>query len=884
MKKFLVLLFTVFIFSSAYAEVEVPGFAFTGKEISDFSIRPSFKNISVSFDVKSDFDTYLRQESFRLETGEKEGYQSDDPGSAYSGGLGTSISSVFVGDKAYRNNIVKAYLDKRYLDVVGSYEKYYDKKIKGTSFEEEVRLVYAFAMLETGSISISMEILKETAKDGKRFKTVAADRVAEYLLNIKGYEEMDIFAGSLDKHTPYTLYGWLYSLLNLKRYDRLVEKFDENRGVAAEDGRFYDFYITAKYSMGELEDVIYNSDNSTENTTGLVADAMIMRGERRRADALISGMKPSGMKTVLRAKSAVLKGDIVEAGEYLSQLKNDEDRLNLFYFYIGKTFPDMNLEFLAQFHFERRINADYLKFYVGIYYLANGDSRKAVRFLDAVIFNSELTETAYYYRGLAYSTLDKNRAKRYFLKFIDISDDDEKISVSRFMLSQIAYLDGDLDDALMLITSCDKDYCKVLRARIFLEKNNLELAWFNVDGVKGDDAALVRATVLFQRKQYGKSTAELRSMKNRGRDGDHLLMLNRLKLDKFYEAETIFNKYRNDSMFVSSYLEHLFLSGKYSQVLKLTSGKPKYSVIRAKSLFSLGRMTDAAKLYEEIIRNDGHSFDVWNGLLTTYTAMNDDKRFTSTARALTDVKSDFEKKDLLIYQTAVQALEMKKTKLATVLLNNFFQIFSSSTYRDDAYLLRGKLFRDTGRIKQCLNDAEVMLSRGRSEDALFLKGECLQTTKPKEALNIFEDMTENSGRFRDLAYSKLIELYTEPSDILRAVRYFKGKDTERYYSGLDRYLASLSKKQLADNRALLDEMIADRNPKGLAAAHFYIGVIQFNEKKYEDAAITFMKSHYLFPASDYSAKSLRMTIQAYKKLGRTDDIPKLEKKLKAMKR
>jgi hypothetical protein len=152
MKKFLVLLFTVFIFSSAYAEVEVPGFAFTGKEISDFSIRPSFKNISVSFDVKSDFDTYLRQESFRLETGEKEGYQSDDPGSAYSGGLGTSISSVFVGDKAYRNNIVKAYLDKRYLDVVGSYEKYYDKKIKGTSFEEEVRLVYAFAMLETGSI------------------------------------------------------------------------------------------------------------------------------------------------------------------------------------------------------------------------------------------------------------------------------------------------------------------------------------------------------------------------------------------------------------------------------------------------------------------------------------------------------------------------------------------------------------------------------------------------------------------------------------------------------------------------------------------------------------------------------------------------------------
>jgi len=885
MKNFLTLFLLFFISISAYAEVKVPGFAFTGKEISDFNIRPSFKNVSVSFSVQSNFDTYLKQESFRLKAGETKDYKGEDPGDIYSGGFGTSLSSVFVGDKAYRNNIVKAFVGNKYLDVIQSYDKYFEKKIKGTDFEEEVRLVYSFALMQTGSISKSLAILKDIANNGKYFKVVASDRVAQYMMSIKGFEELDIFIGGLDRQTPYTLYAWLYALLALDRHERLVKTFDSHPVITSKDTRFYDFYITARYAQGGFEDVINNADKSTDNTIGLVADAYLAKGDRIKAEEYIENMPESSSKTVLKGKSAILEGDLIQAGELLSELTSDEDRLNLFYYYIGKSFPSLSIDFLSQFNFESRINADYLKFYTGIFYLTKGDNRKSIKFLDSVIFNSDLTETAYYYRGLAYAQIDRKRSERYFLKYIENSQDEEKITVSRFMLAQMAYIGGSPDDALMLTTTCDKDFCKLLRARIFLDKNKYEMAWANAEGVPGDDAGLIRATVLFHKKYYEAALKQISLIKTKSRDADFLTMLCWLKLDKTYEAETVFNKYKDDVEFVKTYLEHLFLNGQYREVLKLTEQrKGDFAIIRAKSLFSMGKLVDAANLYELIIKNGQHSFEAWNGLSSTYIAMNEEEKFAETARRITNVKENFDKKDFLVYQTAVQALDFKKTKLATVLLNYFFDTFLRSAYKNDAYLLRGKLFRDTGRVKQCLNDAEIMLSEGRSEDALFLKGECLQSTKPKEALKIFKEMTESSGRFRDLGYSKLIELYTKPSDILKAVNYFKDKDTVRYYSGLDIYLEKLNAKQLENSRALLDEMINKRNPAGLAAAYYYLGVINFNNKKYETAGIMFMKSHYLFPTSKYSAKSLMMTIEVYKKLGRDKDIPILETKLKAMKR
>jgi tetratricopeptide (TPR) repeat protein len=868
----------------ANAEVKLPGFAFTGQEISAFSIRPSFSNISVSFDVQSSFDTYISQESFKIEAGETKDYSSEDPGGVYSGGFGTSLSSVFVGEKAYRNNIVKGYLDKKYLGVIESYNKYI-KKIQGTGFEEEVKLVYAFALLETGSISKSFDILKGIAYGDGLFRKIASDRVLSYMLDNKDFESIDIFASGLSYQTPFSLYSWLYALLQLERYDRVVDIFDKNSEISSEDSRFYDFYINARYAQGGFEDVISVADKATKNTYNVVADSFLARSKVIQAEEIISQMPDNESKKTLTIKLFISRNEMTKAASLLKEVDNDEDRLNVFFFYIAKAFPDLDLAFMNTFAFDSRINGDYLKFYFGVYYLSKGMNLTAIKNLDGIIFNKDLVNQAYYYRGLAYVKLDPRRAERYFLKYIEESEDDEKITISRYMLSQLYYLKEMLDESLMLIQACEKDFCNLLRAKIYLDKKDYDKSWDNASDLQGDDAALVRATILYNRKMYKAALKQLKIMYTKNDESDYLTMLSWLKLGNTYEAGNIFKKHSSDKEFVDSYLEHLFLAGQYAEVLNLTDKRRgDFAVIRAKSLFSLGKLKMAAAEFEKIIKSNKHSFDAWYGLLTTYVAMKDNESFKKAARDISGLKKRFSKKDFLILQTSRMALDVDDTKLATVLLNSFFEQFDTSVYKQDAYLLRGKLFRDTGRVQQCLNDAEMMLNEGRSEDALFLKGECLQNSNPDEALKIFKDMADNSGRFRDLGYSKLIELYKKPSDVLKAVNYFKDKDTKRYYEGLDRYLSILSKKELKNNRNLLDQMIAERNPKGLSAAYFYIGEIMFNDKKYEEAARMYMKSHYLFPSSKYSYKSLKKTIDSYKKLGRDREVGILDKKLKAMRK
>ncbi len=880
MKKLTATIALLVLNNAAQAAVSLPDFAFTGKELTDFSIRPSFKQVSVSFSVQSGFDSYLKQESFELKQVDSKAYLSADPGGVYSGSFGTSLSSVFVGEKAYRNNIVKGYLDKQYLSVIQSYDKYFPK-IVNTQYEQEVNLVYAFALLETGSISKSMDIMKGVAYSDSSFAGVASDRIMQYYLDTKLYEEADIFASGLKTVTPYSLYGWLYSLLQLQRYERVIGTFNSQSDITSKDKRFYDFLITAEYSLGRFDDVIRNAANSGGNTVALLADSCLVRGDVKCAIDNYDSITADNMKNVIYGKIAIAEGNYKEAEKVLSSLDSDEDRLNIFFFYVGRNFPDIDMTFLDKFVFESKINNDYNRFYRGIWYLSKGDGINAIRQIDGIIFNRELINSAYYYRGLAYSTIDTNRAARYFLRFMELSQDEQKLMVSRYMLGQIYYLDGRLDDALMLIQPCKTDFCRVLKGKIFIEKKDLDSAWSSVEGVKGNDAAFVRASILYNRKNYKEALSQLKPITPKDVQSDLLLMLTYLKLGDTSSAGGVFNRNSQDERFMDAYLENMMLAGQYQQVLKLTEGnKTKYKLVRSKALFSLGRYQEALAGFRSLVDGGQHSFDAWYGVLTSYTAMGDDKRFDDAAREITQVRQSFDRKDFLILQAAKMALDSKDTRLATMLLNHFFDNYDVSPYKRDAYLLRGQLFRDTGRIEQCLEDAQMMQKDGRSDEGLFLKGECLQTSKPADATAIFEDLAKNSDRYRELSYAKLIALENTPKELKSAVMYFKNRDADVYVNGLERYFSMLSGSQLSAEKSFIEGLIKDGNPAVLPLAYFYSGSAQYNTKDYEASAAALLKGYYLYPNSKYAAKSLEKAASAYDNLGRKEEAEIMRKKLK----
>ena len=883
MKKLTAIIALFVLNSAAQAAVSLPDFAFTGQELTGFSIRPSFKQVSVSFSVQSGFDSYLKQESFELKQVDSKEYQSADPGGMYSGSFGTSLSSVFVGEKAYRNNIVKGYLDKQYLSVIQSYEKYYPKIAK-TQYEQEVNLVYAFALLETGSISKAMDIMKGVAYGDSTFAGAASDRIMQYYLETRLYEEADIFASGLKTVTPYSLYGWLYSLLQLQRYERVISTFNAHSEITSKDKRFYDFLITAEYSLGKFDEVIANRENAGNNTMALLADSCLVRGDVKCAVNSYNSIPDNNMKNVIYGKIAVAEGNHKEAEKVLAALDSDEDRLNIFFFYIGRNFPFIDLSFMDKFVFESKINNDYNKFYRGIWYLSKGDEMNAIRQIDGIIFNRDLINTAYYYRGLAYSSIDPHRAQRYFLRFMELSQDEQKLMVTRYMLGQIYYLDGRADDALMLLQPCATDYCRVLKGKIFIDKKDLNSAWSSVDGVKGNDAAFVRASIQYNKKNYKDALAQLKPISPKDVQSDLLLMLTYLKLGDSSSAGDVFNRHSKDERFMDAYLDNMMLAGQYQQVLKLTDGnKDRYRLVRSKALFSLGRYQEALAGFRSLVDSGLHSFDAWYGILTCYSAMKDDKRFDDAAREITQVRQQFDRKDFLVLQAAKMALDTKDTRLATMLLNHFFDNYDVSPYKRDAYLLRGQLFRDTGRLEQCLEDAQMMQKGGRSDEGLFLKGECLQTSKPDDAKVIFEDLAKNSDRYRELSYAKLVDLESNPKDLKPAVLFFRNRDTDIYVKGLEKYFSMLSASQLTGEKALLDGLVKDANPAVLPLAYYYSGTAQYGAREYETSAATLLKGYYLYPNSKYADKSLDKAADAYDNLGRKDEAEIMRKKIKGTK-
>lgn len=884
MKKFLLSL-TLFasVSFSAGADVLIPEFAFTGEDISAFKVSPSYMDVSLSYNVASGLDTFIQQESFQLADTQEKGYSSSEPGGIYSGNVGTRVSSIFVGEKAFRNNIVKNYIRKEYVQVIDSYLRYRDR-LAGTAYEQECRLVYGLAMMETGNLTSGTDVLRQVMRSGGAAGEIAGDSLYAYYLRTKNYNAAISAGREQQIFTEYSLYVYLFSLMQRQGFEEIDEAVAANLDLVEAHPYLYDFLIVADYHLGRTAEVARLADKSTANTAPIVADTLISLGERQRAEALISSMEEGEAKNVLKAKLAVEGGNLPEASELLQSIRTDRNRLNIFLFYIERYFPEIDPDFGNNIKFDSRANADYVSYYNGLHAMAEKDYPIAIRNLDGIIFNQQLMHNAYFYRGIAYFGSDESKTQFLLLKYIDHGDDGEKVRMARYVLGQIYYLKGRTDDALMLVDGCYTDDCNLLKAEISIGRQQYEQAEEFLGNIQSEKATKLRAAILYNHRDYEGALAELKKVPPREPETDYLLMLSYLKLNRYDDAEEVYARHFSDMKFFDALTESLFLAGSYDRVLRMLDGSvsdSKNLLLRAKVYSSQKQYTKAEPIYRTLIERNYALFDSVYGLLSDYAARDMKSEFLKTGEMSLTGLGTFERKDFLLIQAARLAIDLKEINLATKMVNRFFSEFPNSQYVREGYLLRGRLFKATGRLEQCIADAERLLSTpGYSEDALFLKADCTEAKDSAAAVKIYAELADSSDRFRELANSKIAEVSKTPAEVLKASEYFKDNNEELYHKGMDRYFALVDSAELTKFDAVIQSMIDSRNPEVMPGAYFNQGRLLEEQKEQDKAAAAYMKGYYLFPESKHAKQSLRRTIAIYKAQGKEREAKLLEDKLK----
>ena len=68
---------------TAYGQITVPNYSFTGQEITNFKVRPSYTAIQFNFSMPSQMDIYLQVRKQELAGGDKRDYTSEEPGFIY---------------------------------------------------------------------------------------------------------------------------------------------------------------------------------------------------------------------------------------------------------------------------------------------------------------------------------------------------------------------------------------------------------------------------------------------------------------------------------------------------------------------------------------------------------------------------------------------------------------------------------------------------------------------------------------------------------------------------------------------------------------------------------------------------------------------------------
>ena len=449
-----IFLFLLVFAVSSFAQVTVPNYAFTGQEITNFKVRPSYTAIQFNFSMPSQMDIYLQKRKEELSSGDKRDYMSDEPGFIYKDPNSARFTSLFVGAKALRNNVVKSFLNKSYIDTVNSYLRF-ESKLQKSEYAVETRFLYGLSLFYTGSQKEAVDVLLEVLKTEGEYSILAQDALFLISSELKRYSIMEETASLVNDFTEYSISKWIEYLYSKDRFEDIIQLLNNYPVLEADYPVYKNIRITCYYFLKQYKNIEKIADNITDtNITPIIADSFIMSGKNNKAKNYIKELPKNDIYYLLTAKMDISDGRLANASDKIMNIKSDNEKLSLLFYAVSDKFDKVTPAFLQSFKFKDRVNNDYVYFYTGLKYFEYKDYANSMLFFSMIGFNKELINSSYFYQGMASLQLDINRAEYNFNKFVNTGSDTEKLMLAKFMLSQIYFLKSKYDEALMLVDDC----------------------------------------------------------------------------------------------------------------------------------------------------------------------------------------------------------------------------------------------------------------------------------------------------------------------------------------------------------------------------------------------------------------------------------------------
>lgn len=871
---------------TAYGQITVPNYSFTGQEITNFKVRPSYTAIQFNFSMPSQMDIYLQVRKQELAGGDKRDYTSEEPGFIYKDPNSARFTSLFVGAKALRNNVVKSFLNKDYIDTVSSYERF-EKKLVKSDFDSETKFLYGMSLFYTGSQQEAIDILLSLLDKKDEYSLLAQDALFLISSELRKYNIMeDAVARNID-FTDFSLSKWIEYLYSKDRYEDILQSLNNHPAMEETYPVYKNMRIICYYFLKQYKQVEKAASNiEDESIIPVIADSYIMSSNTAKAKEYIKKLPKNDVYYLLNAKIDVAENRLKAAEEKIMQIKSDNEKLSLLFYAVGEKFTAITPEFLQSFKFKERATNDYVYFYTGIKYFEKKDYANSMLFFSLIGFNKSLLNASYFYQGMASLYVDMNRAEYNFQRFISSGLDYEKLTLAKFMLAQIYYLKEKYDDALMLVDDCNTSYCHILKGDLYLALNDEEKAFSYVKDKTDDRSRLIKANVYYNSKKYKSALDEVLKIKKPSPDSKFLLMMCYFKEKRPLEAEKIMRENRSDIRIFSSGVQQLILAGQGKKALDYMEGlknlTPDFKLERAKLLAAYNRLQDAKKDYNELIISGDYIYESITGLFEIAKKEKKGKEFVDDKLNFIEKSAEFENKDLIISEFASYALDVKSTNTSIGYVNFFMDNYPQSQYYPHVLETRAKLFKFTGRYDNCVTDADKIIAKGgtAAEDALFMKAECLEYIDKNKAMDVYKEVAEKSDRFSKPAYSRVAGMSNMAEDVIWAAEKLKITSPKMWENGILRFIDLSNKKEYEKHMDYIVELSKTSTPAVRSASLWRIGKDQFESGKTADASVTFMKGYYLFPEEKYALENLIGAKASYTKRKKEKELSVVEKILK----